>query len=60
MYIFFQPLVFLILLLAAINYMNLATASSVSRVKEVGVKKVIGAMRRQLTMQYLWKLLLLP
>ena len=49
----FSTIGLLILLLAAINYMNLATARSVSRVKEVGVKKVIGAMRRQLTMQYL-------
>ena len=49
----FSTIGFLILLLAGINYMNLATARSVSRVKEVGVRKVVGALRRQLTMQYL-------
>jgi putative ABC transport system permease protein len=49
----FSTIGFLILLLAGINYMNLATARSVSRVKEVGVRKVVGAVRRQLTMQYL-------
>ncbi|HET6769576.1 MAG TPA: ABC transporter permease [Chitinophagaceae bacterium] len=49
----FSTIGFLILLLAGINYMNLATARSVSRVKEVSVRKVVGALRRQLTMQYL-------
>ena len=49
----FSTIGFLILLLAGINYMNLATARSVSRVKEVSVRKVVGAVRRQLTMQYL-------
>jgi len=43
----------LILLLAGINYMNLATARSVSRAKEVGVRKVVGAARFQLAMQYI-------
>ncbi|QMW03181.1 ABC transporter permease [Spirosoma foliorum] len=43
----------LILLLAGINYMNLATARSVQRAKEVGVKKVIGALKSQLVSQYL-------
>ncbi|MVM30780.1 FtsX-like permease family protein [Spirosoma sp. HMF4905] len=42
-----------ILLLAGINYMNLATARSVQRAKEVGVKKVIGALKSQLVSQYL-------
>lgn len=49
----FSTIGFLILLLAGINYMNLATARSVSRVKEVGVRKVVGALRRQITIQYL-------
>lgn len=49
----FSTIGFLILLLAGINYMNLATARSVGRVKEVSIRKVVGAVRRQLTMQYL-------
>ena len=49
----FATVGFLILLLAGINYMNLATARSLSRVKEVGIRKVVGAARRQLTIQYL-------
>ena len=40
-----------ILILAGINYTNLATARSVSRAKEVGVKKVLGASRFQLAGQ---------
>ncbi|HEX2536091.1 MAG TPA: ABC transporter permease, partial [Chitinophagaceae bacterium] len=42
-----------ILLLAGINYTNLATARSVSRAKEVGIKKVAGAGKQQLVLQYL-------
>lgn len=43
----------LILLLAGINYTNLATSRSVLRAKEVGIKKVAGATKRQLVLQYL-------
>jgi putative ABC transport system permease protein len=42
-----------ILLIACINYMNLATARSLSRAKEVGVKKVLGAVKKQLVRQFL-------
>jgi putative ABC transport system permease protein len=42
-----------ILLLAGINYTNLATARSAGRAKEVSIKKVVGAGRRQLIFQYL-------
>ncbi len=41
------------LLIACINYMNLATARSASRAKEVGMRKVVGAERRQLIRQFL-------
>lgn len=43
----------LILLLACINYVNLATARSVMRAKEVGVRKVMGAFRGQLVGQFM-------
>jgi len=43
----------LILLLAAVNFMNLVTARSAGRAKEVGMRKVIGAVRPQLVFQYL-------
>ena len=43
----------LILLLAIVNFVNLVTAKSASRAKEVGMRKVIGAVRHQLIGQYL-------
>lgn len=43
----------LILLLACINYMNLAIARSIRRAKEVGLRKVIGAHQWQLAFQFL-------
>lgn len=42
-----------ILLIACINYMNLATARSSQRAKEIGVRKVVGAMRKQISFQFL-------
>jgi putative ABC transport system permease protein len=44
---------FIILLIACINYINLSTARSTSRAKEVGVRKVIGAARHNLVTQFL-------
>lgn len=46
-------IVFLILLIAGINYMNLATARASERAKEVGVRKVLGAGKKQLVYQFL-------
>ena len=43
----------LILILAVVNFMNLVTAKAASRAKEVGMRKVIGAVRRQLIGQHL-------
>ncbi len=41
-----------ILLIACINYINLSTAKSEKRAKEVGIRKVMGAHRRQLILQF--------
>ena len=49
----FIAVAIVILLLACINYINLATANAINRSKEVGIRKVIGAERKQLVLQYL-------
>ncbi|MDN5200159.1 ABC transporter permease [Fulvivirgaceae bacterium BMA10] len=51
-YIFISIAVF-ILVIACINFMNLATSRSSERAKEVGVRKVMGSERRQLISQFL-------
>jgi putative ABC transport system permease protein len=51
-YIFLSISLF-VLLIACINYMNLATARSALRAREIGVRKVIGAGRMGLIMQFL-------
>jgi putative ABC transport system permease protein len=43
----------LILVIACMNFMNLATARATDRSKEVGLRKVLGALRAQLTLQFL-------
>ena len=42
-----------VLLLACINFMNLSTARSEKRAKEVGIRKAIGSLRKQLIIQFL-------
>ncbi|MGW8121484.1 ABC transporter permease [Roseivirga echinicomitans] len=49
----FASIAFLILAIACINYMNLATARSANRAKEVGMRKVFGAGRGRLINQFL-------
>ena len=49
----FTVIAIFILLIASINYMNMATARSANRTKEVGIRKVLGAIRFQLIRQFL-------
>ena len=49
----FSIVALFILLIACINFMNLATARSANRAKEVGVRKVVGALRSSLIGQFL-------
>jgi ABC-type antimicrobial peptide transport system permease subunit len=49
----FSLIAIFILAIACINFMNLSTAKASQRMKEVGIKKVMGAGRRQLILQFL-------
>jgi len=49
----FSTIAFIILLIASINFMNLTTARSANRAKEVGMRKVVGARREQLIRQFI-------
>jgi putative ABC transport system permease protein len=49
----FSIIAIFILVIACINFMNLSTAKASKRIKEIGIKKVIGATRASLVMQYL-------
>ena len=49
----FSVIGFIVLFIACINFMNLSTARSAGRAREVGVRKSIGAKREQLAIQFL-------
>ncbi|MEP6682080.1 MAG: ABC transporter permease, partial [Parafilimonas sp.] len=55
----FSIIAIFILLIACINFMNLATARSAKRAKEVGIRKVVGALRSTLIAQFIGEAMLL-
>jgi putative ABC transport system permease protein len=55
----FMVIALIVLAIACINFMNLSTARSAERAKEVGIRKSIGAHRRQLGLQFLGETVLL-
>ncbi|HEY3404097.1 MAG TPA: ABC transporter permease [Ohtaekwangia sp.] len=55
----FSGVAIFILLIAAVNFMNLATARSIKRAKEVGVRKVVGSSRFYLINQFIGESVLL-
>jgi putative ABC transport system permease protein len=55
----FGAIALFILLIACINYMNLSTARSALRAKEIGIRKVSGAVRQEIVFQFLSESVLL-
>ena len=52
---FYLVAILFIIVIAWVNYINLSTARSVERAKEVGVRKVLGSSRGQLLTGFLWE-----
>ena len=55
----FAIIALIVLVIACINFMNLSTARSAERAKEVGIRKSVGALRSQLSVQFLSETVLL-
>ena len=55
----FSIVAVIILLIACVNFMNLSTARSEKRAKEVGVRKTLGSGRRQLALQFFFESMIL-
>lgn len=55
----FSAVAFFILVIASLNYINLSTARALGRLKEVGIRKVAGATRKQLVFQFIGETILL-
>ena len=55
----FTLIAMLILLIACINFMNMSTARSEKRAKEVGIRKVVGAQKKSLIAQFIGESILL-
>jgi len=53
----FSAIALFIIVLACVNFMNLSTAQSVARAKEVGIRKVLGSLRSQMVRQFLMEAL---
>src|SRR5215213_8572226 len=51
----FGAVALFVLLIACINFMNLSTARSASRAKEVGIRKVLGTEKKTLVKQFLFE-----
>jgi putative ABC transport system permease protein len=54
----FSAIALFIIILACVNFMNLSTAQSATRAKEVGIRKVMGSVRTQLIKQFLTEAML--
>jgi ABC-type antimicrobial peptide transport system permease subunit len=55
----FTIIAFIILLIACVNFMNLSTARSEKRAKEVGVRKTLGSNKKQLIIQFFFESIIL-
>ncbi len=55
----FLAVAFFMLLIAGINYMNLSTALSMRRAREVGIRKIMGSLKRQIITQFLTESILI-
>jgi ABC-type antimicrobial peptide transport system permease subunit len=55
----FTVIAFIILLIACVNFMNLSTARSEKRAKEVGIRKTLGSDKKQLILQFFFESMIL-